>query len=171
METPIDWTSFTKKIYIKTHIDKVYALWATAEGICSWFLKSASYTRNSKTLVPTEFVKAGDVYAWEWYNWPIKEKGSVLEANDKDKIVFSFAGDCQVVVSLVQKGDLVLVSLTQQHIPADEKNKYQVFYGCSNGWAFWLTNLKAYLEHGILLNATDIAIATDNLDCYEFINM
>jgi len=25
--------------------------------------------------------------------------------------------------------------------------------GCSNGWTFWMANLKAYLEHGITLHA------------------
>jgi hypothetical protein len=29
----------------------------------------------------------------------------------------------------------------------------EIFVGCITGWTFWLTNLKAYLEHNITLHA------------------
>jgi len=63
----------------------------------------------------------------------------------------------------------VLVSLSQSEIPQDEKSKLEIFYGCSNGWTFWLANLKAYLEHGILLNETKIDLRGFDLAGYEFV--
>jgi len=47
----------------------------------------------------------------------------------------------------------------------------EIHYGCSNGWTFWLANLKAYLEHGILLNETEIDLRGEELAGYEFVNM
>jgi len=64
-----------------------------------------------------------------------------------------------------------LLSLNQSKIPLDEKSKLEIFYGCSNGWAFWLTNLKSFLEHGILLNETEINLKPFQIAGYEFVNM
>jgi len=165
------WNSFTKKIYIKSTKEKLFWSWATEEGICSWFLRSAEYKRNGNNIEPQEFVKAGDAYTWMWHNWDEQEEGTILEVQKNEFIRFSFAGNCEVLVTLEQQDDAVLVSLAQTKIPEDEKSKLQIFYGCSNGWTFWLVNLKAYLEHGILLNETEIDLQGFDLAGYEFVNM
>ncbi|MBT8282238.1 MAG: hypothetical protein KJO86_00750, partial [Muriicola sp.] len=61
--------SFTKKIYIRTSTDKVYHCWATQEGICSWFLREASY-KNAAGIVraPRQEIEKGDSYTWQWHN-------------------------------------------------------------------------------------------------------
>ncbi len=166
------WNSFTKKIHIKADIKKLYWSWATEEGICSWFLRNAQYKRNGKNIASQEFVKAGDTYTWMWHNWDGKEDGNILEVKENEFIKFSFAGTCEVLVTLEQKDNgVVLLSLAQTKIPEDEKSKLEIFYGCSNGWTFWLANLKAYLEHGILLNETEIDLRGFDLAGYEFVNM
>ena len=38
------------------------------------------------------------------------------------------------------------------------------FYGCSQGWSFWMVNLKADLEHGVVLNELDHPYTETN-DC------
>ncbi len=164
--------SFTKKIHIKTTLGKLYWCWGTADGIASWFLRNAEYVSPSGSIrVPGEFIKEGDTYTWMWHNWDSAEKGKVISANNTDKVVFSFAGDCLVTVGLTPKKGAILLELTQSNIPTDDKNKLEIHYGCSNGWTFWLANLKAYLEHGILLNETEFDLRSEELAGYEFVNM
>jgi len=164
--------TFTKKIYIKAPIDKLYYAWGTKEGICSWFLRSAQYASNEGKLRElTEPIKVGDKYVWEWHNWDGEEKGEILKANGKDYLEFSFAGSSKVSVTLEDKGDAVLVTLKQFEIPTDEKSKMDIYNGCSNGWTFWLANLKAYLEHGILLNETGFDLTKEPLAGHVFVNM
>jgi len=167
----LTWDSFTKRIHIKAPIEKLYWCWATEEGITSWFLKNSEYHRGDKKINPSEYIKQDDNYTWMWHNWDGQESGKIIEANGKDYIRFSFAETCEVTVTLEQREDAVLVSLTQSKIPEDEKSKLEIFYGCSNGWTFWLANLKAYLEHNILLNETKIDLGGSELSGYEFVNM
>jgi len=167
----LTWDSFTKKIHIKAPIEKLYWCWATEEGITSWFLRNSEYLRDGKKINSYEYIQQDDTYTWMWYNWDGQETGKLIEANGRDCIGFSFGKTCEVIITLEQREEAVLLSLTQSKIPEDEKSKLQIFYGCSNGWTFWLTNLKAYLEHNILLNETEIDLRGFELSGYEFVNM
>ncbi|NAS11891.1 SRPBCC family protein [Poritiphilus flavus] len=168
----LSFDSFTKKIYIKTSMEKMYWCWGTSEGICSWFLRKADYlTSEGKLRDSKEFIKAGDTYIWEWHNWDGQEKGQVIQANGKNYIEISFAEVSKVAISLEDHGKAVLLSLRQYEIPTDEESKLNIHYGCSNGWSFWMANLKAYLEHGILLNETEFDLTKIPLAGFEFVNM
>ncbi|MFD0861278.1 SRPBCC domain-containing protein [Sungkyunkwania multivorans] len=168
----LSFESFTKRIHIKTSMEKLYWCWGTAEGITSWFLRKAEYTSpDGKNRSASEHIKKGDSYVWAWHNWDSEEKGSVLDANGIDLVAWSFAGDCIVTVTLEQKEKAILLSLVQSNIPVDEKSKLEIHHGCSNGWTFWMANIKAYLEHGILLNETEIDLRAYELSGYEFVNM
>ncbi|MEM9077389.1 MAG: SRPBCC domain-containing protein [Bacteroidota bacterium] len=162
---------FTKKIYVKAPLEKLYEYWATSQGISSWFLRNAEYqsTDGSKRK-RTEKIQNGDVYVWEWHNWDIQAKGEVLEANGTNKLVITFEGNV-VSVTLETRERGVLVTLRQYNIPTDDESKLNVHYGCSNGWTFWLTNLKAYAEHGILLNETEMDLTNIPLAGFEFVNI
>lgn len=164
--------SFTKKIYITANREKLYWCWATQEGICSWFLREAVY--RTKTGIPRESdqkMEQGDMYTWRWHNWDGEEKGEILRANGRDLIEFTFAEFCRVTVELNTEGNQVLVTLTQTNIPTDEQNKMNIHVGCSNGWTFWLANLKAYLEHGILLHETKKDLRNVPLATFQFVNI
>ena len=65
----LQWHSFEKKIYINSTVEKLYKLWATQDGITSWFLKAAQFVDNNgdKRKV-NEFVQTGDSYTWHWHN-------------------------------------------------------------------------------------------------------
>ncbi|MDH7444372.1 SRPBCC family protein [Aquimarina sp. 2201CG14-23] len=167
----LQWNSFTKKIYIHTSSEKLYNLWATQQGITSWFLKEADYVyATDKKRKNNEHIQKGDVYTWQWHNWDEKEKGKVLEANGRDYIEMEFGG-CKVSIKLEEKQDITIVILTQFEIPEDDDSKLKLHYGCSNGWTFWLTNLKAFIEHGILLNEKEIDLRGNELAGYQFVNM
>lgn len=164
--------NFTKKIYIKTKKAALYDLWATKEGICSWFLKSAQYVAKNGTIRSLdEKVRPGDKYRWEWHNWDGQENGEILEADGKGFLEFSFADTCRVSISLEEKDDAILLTLKQYSIPTDDQSKMNIYSGCSTGWTFWLTNLKAYLEHGILLNETERDLTKEPMAGHIFVNM
>lgn len=163
---------FTKKIYVKAPVEQLYRCWGTTEGITSWFLRKAEYTTiDGKTRAPVELVQVGDSYVWEWHNWDGQEKGKVLQANGKDFLEISFADTCKVSIGMEDAGKATLLTLTQYEIPTDEQSKLNIHHGCSNGWTFWLANLKAYLEHGILLNETEFDLTNIPLAGFEFVNM
>ncbi len=167
----LQWSSFTKKIYIHTSTQKLYDLWTTGEGITSWFLKRAEYkNQEGNARKPTEPIQKGDTYTWEWHNWEGKEEGKVLEVNGKDYLEITFESS-KVSVLLEKKNNVTIVTLTQFDIPEDDESKLRVHFGCSNGWTFWLANLKAFVEHGILLNETEINLQENELAGYEFVNM
>ena len=171
MET-LTFDSFTKKIYIKAPIEKLYWCWATKEGIESWFLRKAQFIKeDGKIRDSAEQTQAGDSYIWEWHNWNGQEKGNVLQANGKDFIEIVFAAPSKVSVTLEDRGTSVLVTLKQFDIPTDKESMLNIHHGCSNGWSFWLANLKAYLEHGILLNETEFDLTDIPLAGFQFVNM
>ncbi len=164
--------SFTKKIYIRAPLEKLYWCWATTEGICSWFLREAVYQSMTGETRPKEsYIQKGDRYTWRWFNWDGEESGEILYVNGKDRVEFSFADHCRVTVELKEEGDHVLVTLTQANIPTDEESKMNLHVGCSNGWTFWMANLKAYLEHGILLHETKMDLRKIPMASFEFVNM
>lgn len=99
----LTWTQFTKKIHIKTNPEKLYWCWATKKGITSWFLKDAEYLRNGQLLKDDHYLKESDTYTWFWHNWDGQEKGTILEASGKDYLRFSFAGNCEVEVTMEQR--------------------------------------------------------------------
>ena len=168
----LTFSEFTKRIYIKAPLEQIYECWATPAGICNWFLREAKYsygTDGSRTA--SELIAPGDRYCWKWYNWDGEECGEVLHANGRDQLEFSFAGESRVRIRLEQRDDAVLVNLLQYGIPTDEAIKLNVHYGCSNGWTFWLANLKAYLEYGVLLHEREFDLSGFPLAGFEFVNM
>lgn len=168
----IDWTTFSKKISIKASKERVYKSWATSEAICEWFLREAVYKDDNGALrLPSATIQKNDSYSWKWHNWDGEEKGIILEANGDDYIAFSFADQAKVEVQLETVEDVTLLKLTQSNIPTDDEHKFNIYCGCSNGWTFWLANLKAYLEHGILLHETDLGYLNGQLDCNEYVNV
>ena len=171
MET-LNFHSFTKKIYIKATPEKLYECWATINGICSWFLREASYnTSEGKSRSADELIQPGDHYLWRWHNWDGQEEGEVVLANGKDELEFTFAGRSKVHVQFSKSDGATLVVLRQYHIPTDEESKLHIHVGCSNGWTFWLANLKAFLEHGILLHEREVDLTSVPMAAFEFVNI
>jgi len=60
-----------------------------------------------------------------------------------------------VVVKIYEAENQNIVDLTQEHIPSDEESKFNFHVGCSNGWVFYLANLKSIMEGGIDLRNKD----------------
>ena len=164
--------TFTKKIFISAPKEKLYNCWATSQGLESWFLRKAVFTNlDGEIRKPMAPIQGGDAYIWEWYNWDGQETGEVLQVNGHDEIEMTFAGECKLLIHLEDRNDATLVTLQQSSIPTDEKSKMQIYTGCSNGWTFWLANLKAWLEHGILLNEKSHDLTIEPQAGHVFVNM
>lgn len=165
-------SEFTKRIYLRAPLEQIYNLWGTPDGICRWFLRDATYTDASgQKRGGTDLITAGDRYEWFWHNWEASEKGEVTKANGRDVLEFSFAGVSHVRITLEPGKEGVLLNLRQYGIPTDEDSKLNLHYGCSNGWTFWLANLKAFLEYGVLLHETDLDLKEFPLAGFEFVNI
>ncbi|MFZ1703686.1 MAG: SRPBCC domain-containing protein [Saprospiraceae bacterium] len=145
-----NWTSFTRRIEIKASIKYLYDAWTKSEEIEKWFLSKANfYNLDQKMVAKNESIKTGFTYEWSWYLYDDLEKGKITEANEKDFLQFTFAGECLVDIRLTQQGDYVIVELTQKNIPTDDHSKHQIRLGCDSGWSFYLVNLKSVYEGGL----------------------
>lgn len=154
----IDWTSFKKRIFIDKSLNDVYSAWATQYKMEIWFLENSFFLDPSgQARNPDEPIQKGDTFIWKWNNWEIEEKGEILEANAKDRISFTFGKGGIVHVEMKDSKGCTEVILTQEEIPSDEKSKMDYYVGCSTGWTFWLANLKAWMEHGVLLQAKGLS--------------
>ncbi|MEO0573577.1 MAG: SRPBCC domain-containing protein [Bacteroidota bacterium] len=164
---------FIKKIHIKASVEKLYSHWSTSEGISKWFLSGANYTSSDGIhRNPKEEIQTGDRYLWKWHNWNGKESGTILRANGVDFIEFTFGNDaCKVSVHLQKAKETTLLTLKQYDMATDEETKMNLYNGCSCGWTFWLANLKAYLEHGILLNERHVDLTNIPQAGHIFVNM
>jgi uncharacterized protein YndB with AHSA1/START domain len=152
-----DWTAFSLKILVKADINTIYKAWTTSSDIEKWFLHSSQFYNTEKKPISKETpVESGYSYEWRWYLYEMVERGRILNANGKDHLQFTFAGDCIVDVRLSEKEDSVLVELSQKDIPTDDISKKDIRLGCQSGWSFYLVNLKSYCEGGLdLRNKND----------------
>ncbi len=151
-----DWTCFTKKGAVKTDLKTIYDAWTIPQELEKWFLKSAAYfDEQGKEISRDSNYSGNHTYEWMWYNYDKTEKGDVIEANGKDKVIFTFAGGCIVEVTLKEMNDHVIISITQKEIPTDDESKLNKRLGCSDGWAYFLMNIKSVYESGHDLRVKD----------------
>lgn len=157
--TNFDWTTFTRKIAIKATLSDIYNAWTKASEIEKWFLSKAIFIdSNGIPVSKDEPIEKGFTYEWNWYLFDTTEHGKITDANGKDFIQFTFAGNCLVNIKLYTKNDYVIVELTQKNIPTDDNSKQGIRLGCDSGWSFFLVNLKSVYEGGHDLRNKDISL-------------
>jgi len=145
-----DWTSYTKRIAIKSTLSNMYDAWTKGSELERWFLKKVVFYKPDNSLYePDKNVVENIQYTWYWYLYNEPMKGRITNVNGKDYIQFTFEGDCLVDVNLEEVDGYVVVTLKHHNIPLDDNSKQYVRLGCSNGWTFYLTNLKSVFEGGI----------------------
>lgn len=147
-----NWSKFTQRIPIKATIPEIYDYWTTQDGMEKWFLRLSEFYTSENTLKNSNTaIRKDDVYKWMWYGYSdeVMEVGKILEANGRDLIQFTFAEQCIVTVKIFRESDETIMELTQDNIPTDDQSKARFHLGCSNGWTFYLANLKSILEGGI----------------------
>lgn len=155
----MDWTAFTLRIPVRASKAALYKAWTTAAELEHWFLRKARHTGpDGRALKPNARITKGGTYVWEWFGYDGMEEGRILEANGKDHLRFTFAGECHVDVRLRTAGKQVIVELVHSKIPTDEASKRNIWIGCLRGWNFWLTNLKSVYEGGLNLRNEDTSL-------------
>ena len=151
-----DWTSFTKRIAIKSSLPEIYEAWTVAINLEKWFLERAVFHHaDGEQLEFAEPVKVGTLYDWFWYLESKPMHGEIITANGKDFLQFTFEGSCLVDVKLSTLNEYVILELRHHNIPLDDYSKQHIHLGCSNGWTFYLQNLKSVYEGGIDLRNKD----------------
>lgn len=154
--THFDWTTFTRKIAIKALLSDIYNAWTKQSEIEKWFLSKAIFIDSNQTSISKDkSIEKGFTYAWNWYLFDTTEHGKITDANGKDFIQFTFAGNCLVDINLSIQNEYVIVELTQKNIPTDDNSKLGIRLGCDSGWSFFLVNLKSVYEGGIDLRNKD----------------
>ena len=123
----INWTTFTRKVAVRSKMSTMYDAWTKASEIEKWFLSNADYFDENKNLIEKEnYIQKNHTYGWSWYLYDIVEEGKITEVNGKDLIQFTFAGDCLVTVKLSEFNEYIIVELIQNNIPTDEESKKNV---------------------------------------------
>lgn len=151
-----DWSSFTIRINIKTTMNDVYRAWTSSGELERWFAKKATFfAPDRQVLPPGELAVSGSKYQWSYFLQNEVENGKYWEANGKDYLKFSFAGDCEVDVKLMEKYNWIHVELAMRDIPTDDISKQEIRLGCYKTWSFYLVNLKSVLEGGLDLRNKD----------------
>jgi uncharacterized protein YndB with AHSA1/START domain len=152
MQPNHEWTKFVLRIPVSTDKQTLFNAWASPAGLESWFLRKADFTNTAGNNVnKQEMVNPGDTYHWLWHGWPddMKENGTVLETNGRDRLKFSFGKAGNVTVTIKEEAGENIVELLQDEIPTDETSVVYYHLGCMKGWLFYMVNLKSILEGGI----------------------
>ncbi len=147
-----NWKQFTRRIPIKAPPKTIYDAWATQQGLESWFLRLAQFSKADGTQRPrNSHVEKGDHYKWLWHGYDdaAAEEKEILSTNGWDQLQFSFSGGCIVTVSIKQEQGETICELVQEMPMEDENEQQQFFIECGNGWGFYMANLKSVLEGGL----------------------
>lgn len=156
-----NWKQFTRRIPIKAPAKAIYAAWTTQQGLESWFLRLAEFTKPDGTARPkTSPVEKGDKYKWLWFGYDDSavELKEILAANGWDQLQFSFSGDCIVTVSIKQEQGETICELVQDMPQEDETDQQHFFIECGKGWGFYMANLKSVLEGGLDLRNKNVKL-------------
>jgi uncharacterized protein YndB with AHSA1/START domain len=139
-----DWSHFTEKIEIKASPEKVYRAWTDDKLITKWFVHKAVIEPKKGGRFYMKFL--GDVESDE----------KVLGIRKNSYFCFSFgkAGET-VEITIKKSGKGTDCILRQFGMKTSNKAKVQWHMGCRNGWVFFLTNLKSFLEKGVDLRSHD----------------
>ena len=160
----MDWSRFTRRIRIEAPINEVYKAWSDLSHISTWFLKSAILIDPESDRIE---VRKGDKVEWRWYNYENPSIIDIKEANGRDKMIFTFGYGMEVMINLSEEDDVTLLSLIQYNIPTGEESRMNFHVGCRQAWSTWMLNLKAWLEHGILLHDKELG---ERSDLFDFVN-
>lgn len=144
----IDWTRFHLYLRIDASPGHIFDAWATPGGLESFFVDMMQ-ARDPQGRVCTddEVVHPGCRYVWRWDSGALV-RGEYLEVSHNESLAFTF-GECKVRVRLHPQQDSTLLELCQYGMPDDEQNRMHLHANCRAAWVYFLTVLKALLEHGI----------------------
>jgi uncharacterized protein YndB with AHSA1/START domain len=141
-QEPFDWTQFTLRIVIAAPVTRVFSAWTDDTIIIHWFTEIAKVEPKKNGAIHFEWL-AGD---------KLDARFLAFEKNKRIMFVFGTKGE-QVEVLLKKVTGGTLCELHQFGMSTSPRSKISMHMGCREGWTFFLTNLKSFLEHGIDLRS------------------
>ena len=178
-QSTYDWTQFKRQIFIDAKPERVFDAWAKPADIVTWFIAEADVVSASGTHRPKNaLVRAGDRYHWQWHQ-DLEANGEILTVEPHRRLQFTFgdkepnsadssspstgsggaSGQAEKIIVTVtvepQDDGVTLLQLEQSNMADSPRAQVGSHMGCNLGWSFFMTNLKARLEHGIDLRETD----------------
>lgn len=146
---------FTHGIYLNAPVDKVFKFIATPSGITKWFIgKAKYYYKDLNIRFGDEIIQKGDSYLWTWLNKDLELKGIITDSSDQGLFQFTFSPLYIVTIKLTSENNKTKLTLRQEYQKSAVKEEFN-FINCCVCWAFFLTNLKSVIEHGIDLRETE----------------
>ena len=158
-----NWEQFTRKIYIKSSQSKLFDYWTHAEKITNWFIKDCIYTdKEGNERQGTETYQEGDEYFWRFHQ-DLETSGKILKVIPNQFFSFTFGKKDQdsneyVIVEVrfdQEDSEEASYTLKQSNMGGPELMMAEYHLSCNMGWSFFMTNMKALLEHGVDLREID----------------
>ena len=151
---PHDWTAFDVHLHVGAAPDTVLSHWRSAAGLESFFVREARFTdADGASRSPGDEVQTGDRYRWLAIH-DVEMTGEMLAAA-LDHVAFSFGERYRVDVRAGEHGGGALLHLRQTGLRDDPDDRVHGSLNCRCCWIYFLTVLKARLEHGIDLRDQD----------------
>ena len=139
-----DWSVFTLRIVIKKSPARVFKAWTDGKELSKWFTVKSEIEPKKNGRLYFEWLAGEKMDAW------------VISIVKNKSFVFPFGPKGEAVrVNFKNLGSYCICELIQYNMKTDPISKWNMHRGCIQGWTFFLTNLKSYLEHGIDLRSHD----------------
>lgn len=141
---PYDWTQFRLKIEIAAPPRRVFDAWTRRELVSKWFPVAGVIEPRKGGQIALTFL-GGDTH-----------DDKVTAARRPSLLQFPFGkrGE-QVRITFKKVRGGTCCELHQFNMATTPIAKIQMHMGCQQGWTFFLTNLKAFLEHGLDMRSHD----------------
>jgi uncharacterized protein YndB with AHSA1/START domain len=144
---------FSHSILLNAPLEEVFRYSATPNGLTKWFIGAAEYTHSGKPVPGEELISTGDTYNWKWLAKDFETTGKVVEVIKDERLKFTFGSMFEITISVAAENNRTRFTLTQNYTAGAVKNDF-AHINCCVCWAFFITNLKSVIEHGIDLRET-----------------
>ncbi|MEM9564900.1 MAG: SRPBCC domain-containing protein [Actinomycetota bacterium] len=142
-----DWTQFHVHMYYLAPLEPVFARFATAAGLASFYLREATFTApDGATRAADEPYRAGDRYHFEYVH-DYRHGGEILAVEPNRLVSFTF-GPCEVAIRFRELDGATEVDLHQTGCPVDDPERAWLHLNCRSCWIYFLTNLRSVLAGG-----------------------
>jgi uncharacterized protein YndB with AHSA1/START domain len=142
-----DYRDVRARVYVNAPMDRIYKSWATVAGLERWFAARARMlSPEGRDLGREGPAEEGGRYSWQWADGT-REDGTFIEVDNSTLLKFTYGRDVLVTVKLMLTSKGVLVD-AHQHAQRSDAENLALALDDSNGWTFYLANLKSVLEHG-----------------------
>jgi uncharacterized protein YndB with AHSA1/START domain len=136
------------RILIQASQEAVFEHWTRADLLGKWFLEASHQGSAGKPWPADKAVEEGCRYQWTWANG-ISESGEFTQVEPSSLLALTFGDQIDVVVRFGEMEGRTLVEVRQTQEQSNLEARWSVCLDCTQGWTFYLTNLKSVLEGGV----------------------